>query len=100
MRCGNTHARLAIQIITDQVPEFSFVLSFIPGGDQVLTTQAPALINLQVMPGIVNSLISLLGVFNFVNWGWLTGLLFLAVLSLAYVGWLASWWAHSQQSLA
>ena len=78
----------------------SGVLSFIPGSNQVSTNQAPALTHLQVMPGIMNTLLSFLGVFNFVNWGWMTGLIFLAVLSLAYVGWLASWWAHSQQSLA
>jgi anti-sigma factor RsiW len=78
----------------------SGVLSFIPGGNQALTLQAPGLASLQVMPGIVNNLISFSGVFNFIDWSWLTGLIFLAMLSVAYVGWLASWWARSQQSLA
>ena len=74
----------------------SGILSFFPVADQTLVSQAPVLAKLQVAPGAVSTLLGLLGVFSSINWSWLSGILFLAAISLVYLGWLASWWAHQQ----
>jgi anti-sigma factor RsiW len=78
----------------------SGILSFIPAADKTLISQAPSLAALQITPGVVNSLLGWLGVFGFIDWNWLTGMVFLAAISLAYLAWLASWWAHNQQTAA
>ncbi len=77
----------------------SSILSFFPAADVTLASQAPGLAALQLAPAVVSSLLGWLGVLGFINWNWLTGMLFLAAISLAYLGWLASWWAHNQQSV-
>ena len=78
----------------------SGILNFFPAAGSTLVSQAPGLAALQLTPGAVSSVLGFSGVFDFIDWTWLSGMLFLAAIGLAYLGWLASWWAHHEQTPA
>jgi anti-sigma factor RsiW len=78
----------------------SGILNFFPAADQTLVSQAPGLAALQLTPGTISDVLGFMGIFGFIDWTWLAGILFLGAISLAYLGWLASWWARHEQTPA
>jgi hypothetical protein len=84
----------------------SGVIQIIPGGREILASISLTRSLLLRSSGIfqsnlIESLVTELrfwGFFNPLNWDWMTGLIFMAFISLVYLIWLVSWQAYTQHS--
>ena len=88
---------LLIGIFVEIVFFLSRLVEFIPGADQTLTSLPVLSVPL---PGAVRETAGMLGLFGFLNFDWITGFILLGAAGLMYLGWLAAWWARSQQNAA
>jgi hypothetical protein len=82
----------------------SGVVQIIPGGREMLASISSTRTSLLGLSGIlqsnlIESLVAefrLWGFFNPLNWDWMTGLVFMALISLVYLIWLVSWQVYTQ----
>jgi len=83
------------------------LLLILPEGVQTVQQQVSPLVSMLRLPWLaeiesagpqVDGLGLLLGSFSILDWNWLTSLIALAAIGLLYLGWLASWLAHSRQT--
>ena len=79
----------------------SSLLGFIPGAEALLQREVSSL---PATSGIIGSLgrlgldaLSLFGPISLLDWSWLTSLVLLLMIAVLYLGWLATWWAHSRE---
>jgi anti-sigma factor RsiW len=75
------------------------LVDIIPGAQQALLQ--PLTLATSILPPsftfsqTAGDILSAAGVFNIVDWNWLTGIVALLLVGIAYICWLASWWAVS-----
>jgi anti-sigma factor RsiW len=75
-----------------------YMLALFPSASETLMALS-ALPALPIeIPGALSDLLSLLGVFNLLDWNWLTGFAALGITGFLYLGWLAVWWVRNQHN--
>jgi predicted anti-sigma-YlaC factor YlaD len=76
------------------------IVGMIPGANQILATGVTFLPELPMLPGQLNDLLNILGVFNSLDWNLFTGMAAVLVISLIYVCWLVGWWVWNRRLAA